>query len=110
MKIDTQGMSLPLDPNYKEKTSVEEQRAKIPPYEPKKLPLITDMLKKELKDLINEVLDEREYERKLNGPYDVMEELSDINISPADIDDAYAHHFNVGIDTSGMVTLDDLEL
>ena len=71
--------------------------------------LISEALKKELKALINEVLDEREYERKLNGPYDMIEELDNINIEPADINDAYAHHF-VGIDTSGMVTLDDLEL
>ena len=28
----------------------------------------------ELKDLINEVLDEREHERKLKGPYDFPEE------------------------------------
>ena len=28
-------------------------------------------LRQELKDLINEVLDEREHERKLNGPYAV---------------------------------------
>ena len=73
--------------------------------------LISDALKKELKALINEVLDEREYERKLNGPYDMIEELDNINITPAMLDDAYAHHFNtVGIDTSGMVTLDDLDL
>ena len=71
--------------------------------------LISDALKKELKALINEVLDEREYERKLNGPYDMIEELDNINITPAMLDDAYAHHF-VGLDTSGMVTLDDLEL
>ena len=32
--------------------------------------LITDALKKELKDIIHEVLDERELEKKLNGPYD----------------------------------------
>ena len=65
--------------------------------------LISDALKKELKALINEVLDEREYERKLNGPYDMIEGLDNINIEPADIDDAYAHHFvgDVGIDTSG---------
>ena len=72
--------------------------------------IISDALKKELKALINEVLDEREYERKLNGPYDMMyndvmtEGLDNINIEPADIDDAYAHHFNfVGIDTSGEI-------
>ena len=31
MKIDTQGMSLPVDPNYKEKTPVEEQRSNLKP-------------------------------------------------------------------------------
>ena len=53
--------------------SLEEQRAAIPPFDPPKIPLITDMLKKELKELINEVLDEREHEKKLNGPYDFPE-------------------------------------
>ena len=73
--------------------------------------LISEALKKELKALINEVLDEREYEKKLNGPYDMIEELDNIDITPSMLDDAYAHHFNtVGIDTSGMVTLDDFEL
>ena len=36
--------------------------------------LISDALKEELKVLINEVLDERDHERKLNGPYDFPEE------------------------------------
>ena len=31
---------------------------------------ITEELKKEFKKLIHEVLDERELEKKLNGPYD----------------------------------------
>ena len=31
-------------------------------------------LRQELKDLINEVLDERDHEHKLNGPYDFPEE------------------------------------
>ena len=31
-------------------------------------------LKRHLKALINEVLDERDHERKLNGPYDFPEE------------------------------------
>ena len=53
--------------------TLEEQRAAIPPFDPPKIPLITDMLKKELKELINEVLDEREHEKKLNGPYDFPE-------------------------------------
>ena len=32
--------------------------------------LLTPMIVKELKILINEVLDEREYNKKLEGPYD----------------------------------------
>ena len=39
-----------------------------------KIDLLSDALKAELKDLINEVLDERELEKKLNGPYDVFED------------------------------------
>ena len=60
MKIDTQGMTLPLDPNYKEKTSVEDQRKALPKaiITPKRL--FTESYVKEMKILINEVLDERE--------------------------------------------------
>ena len=36
--------------------------------------MLDSQLKQDLKDLINEVLDEREHERKLNGPYDFPEE------------------------------------
>ena len=71
MKIDTQGMS--YDTGKGSSKSLEEQRAAIPPFDPPKIPLITDMLKKELKEIINEVLDEREHEKKLNGPYDFPE-------------------------------------
>ena len=71
MKIDTQGMS------YGDGTgsgkSLEEQRAAIPPFNPPKLNIISDALKVELKELINEVLDEREYKKKLEGPYDFPE-------------------------------------
>ena len=35
--------------------------------------IISDALKEELKQLINEVLDERDLEKKLNGPYDFPE-------------------------------------
>ena len=56
MKIDTQGMSYGTSKGGK---SLEEQRAAIPDVEPKKMNLISDALKKELKQLINEVLDER---------------------------------------------------
>ena len=57
MKIDTQGMS--LDTGKGISKSLEEQRAAIPDVEPKQINIISDTLKKELKDIINEVLDER---------------------------------------------------
>ena len=57
MKIDTQGMS--LDTGKDTGKSIEEQRAAIPDVEPKQINIISDALKKELKDIINEVLDER---------------------------------------------------
>jgi len=57
MKIDTQGMSLDTGKNTGK--SIEEQRAAISDVKPKQLNLISDALKKELKDIINEVLDER---------------------------------------------------
>ena len=63
MKIDTQGMSLSLDSNYKDKKSVDEQREDLPKViiEPKRL--FTPEYVKEMKILINEVLDEREYNK-----------------------------------------------
>ena len=54
---------------------IEAQRAKIPDVNPKEINLISDALKKELKDIIHEVLDERELEKKLNGPYDFPDDL-----------------------------------
>ena len=71
MKIDTQGMS--YGDGKGSGKSLEEQRAAIPPAQFTKVNLITDALKVELKELINEVLDERETEKKLNGPYDFPE-------------------------------------
>ena len=56
MKIDTQGMSYGTGKGGK---SLEEQRASIPDVEPKVTKLLSDALRAELKDLINEVLDER---------------------------------------------------
>ena len=70
MKIDTQGMSYG---EGKGGRSLEEQRAALPDAKPKQINLISDALKLELKQLINEVLDEREHEKKLNGPYDFPE-------------------------------------
>ena len=71
MKIDTQGMS--YGDGKDSGKSLEEQRAAIPPFNPPKLNIISDALKVELKELINEVLDEREYKKKLEGPYDFPE-------------------------------------
>jgi len=71
MKIDTQGMS--YDTGESSTKSLEEQRAAIPDYTPPKINILTDALKLELKELINEVLDERELEKKMNGPYDFPE-------------------------------------
>ena len=59
MKIDTQGMSYGTGKGGGR--SIEEQRAAIPPAEFTKVNLISDALKEELKQLINEVLDERKY-------------------------------------------------
>ena len=57
MKIDTQGMSYGTGKGTGK--SIEEQRAAIPDVKPKQINIISDALKKELKDIINEVLDER---------------------------------------------------
>ena len=56
-------------------SDIEAQRAKIPDVKPKEINIISDALKKELKDIINEVLDERELEKKLTGPYDIPDDL-----------------------------------
>ena len=72
MKIDTQGMSYGTGKGSGK--SLEEQRAAIPDVKPKQISKISDALKEELKDIINEVLDEREHQKKLNGPYDFYED------------------------------------
>ena len=58
MKIDTQGMS--YDTGKASTKSLEEQRAAIPDAKPHQINIISDALKLELKQLINEVLDERD--------------------------------------------------
>ena len=68
MKIDTQGMSFGDGTGGK---TIQEQRDAIPPMVVNKLNIISDSLKVELKQLINEVLDERELAKKLEGPYDL---------------------------------------
>tara|TARA_B100000902_G_C26526858_1_gene535949 strand:- start:84 stop:374 length:291 start_codon:yes stop_codon:yes gene_type:complete len=66
--IDTQGMSGPVDPNYNRKSEV-----KIQPHKPMTITprrLFTPEMVKEAKILINEVLNEREYQRKLKMAHD----------------------------------------
>ena len=65
-KIDTQGMSGPVDPNYKGKAKPQKHL----PMEIRPRRLMTPEYVKEMKILINEVLDEREYKRKLRMNYD----------------------------------------
>ena len=74
-KIDTQGMSGEATEGCKDNIYPRDENGEpiYPPFNPTPLPLIELKLKEELKDLINEVLDEREHQRKLNGPYDVYE-------------------------------------
>ena len=57
MKIDTQGMS--LDTGKDTGKSIEEQRAAIPDMKVVETKLFSDSFRKELKELINEILDER---------------------------------------------------
>ena len=76
MKVDTQGMSFG---SGKSGRSIQEQRDAIPPLKVNKMNLLSDALKVELKQLMHEVLDERERKKKLDGPYDFYEdeEVSD---------------------------------
>ena len=66
-KIDTQGMSGPADPNYK--PSGKPQKHKPWVVTPSRL--FTPMMAKELKILINEVLDEREGKFDYTSYFDV---------------------------------------
>ena len=59
--IDTQGMGAPADPNYKPKGKQEYKPAIVRPRR-----LFTETYAKELKILINEVLDERDGKRGIS--------------------------------------------
>ena len=58
-------------------SDIQAQRDAIPPMKVNEMNLLSDALRVELKQLINEVLDERDYKRKLDGPYDMIEEFPD---------------------------------
>ena len=74
-KIDTQGLSGPAKKGCTDNVYPRDADGNpiYPPFNPPPLPLLEAKLKQELKDLINEVLDEREYQKKLDGPYDFPE-------------------------------------
>ena len=80
-KIDTQGMSGEATEGCKDNIYPRDENGEpiYPPFNPTPLPLLEPKLREELKALINEVLDERELEKKLNGPYDVyrLDELQE---------------------------------
>ena len=83
-KIDTQGMSGPVDPNYKGSNKPQKHK----PWEITPRRCHTPQMVKELKILINEVLDEREgktgrsyfdsdaYKHRINEPEPPYEEWS----------------------------------
>ena len=67
-KIDTQGMSGPsLSPEEAAKAGPVQHK----PMEIRPRRIFTPQYAKEMKILINEVLDEREYKKKMAGAYDV---------------------------------------
>ena len=82
-KIDTQGMGGPVDPNYK--PSGKPQRHKPALINPRRL--FTETYAKEMKILINEVLDEREHKRKMRMAYDDVKPLP-----PSYFDTEYFKH------------------
>ena len=69
MKMDTQGMSGPVDPNYKGKTH-RQQHAELKPAVVRPTRLFTETHAKELKILLNEVLDEREGKMNYDSYFD----------------------------------------
>ena len=75
--MDTQAMTF----GGETPTDIQAQRDRIPDVQRKETTILTDSLRKELKQLINEVLDERELQVKLNGPYDFPEYDGNLDIS-----------------------------
>ena len=89
MKIDTQGMSGPADPNYKGRP-LEEQQRNLPKEIITPRRLFTPEYVKELKILLNEVLDERQYQKELSQAVD--------NPTPPGISYFDVEHFKHSID------------
>ena len=72
-KIDTQGLSGESVEGCTDNVYPRDENGEpiYPSMKIAPLPLLEPKLREELKELINEVLDEREYQKKLNGPYDM---------------------------------------
>ena len=66
--IDTQGLSPKLSPEERAKIKSEPREYKPATVRPRRL--FTPEMVKELKIVINEVLDEREYKRRMKGAFD----------------------------------------
>ncbi len=81
--MDTQGMSGPVDPNYKGPIRMQPHK----PMEIHPRRLFTPEMVKEAKILINEVLDEREHKRKMRMAYDDVKPLP-----PSYFDTEYFKH------------------
>jgi len=73
MGIDTQGMGAPLSPEEAAKLKSKPQEYKPMVVQPRRL--FTPEYAKEMKILINEVLDEREHKKRLEGAYDDVKPL-----------------------------------
>ena len=71
--IDTQGLSPKLTPEETAKLKREPVEHKPATVTPRRI--LTDTMVKELKILINEVLDEREYKKRMGGAYDDVKPL-----------------------------------
>ena len=76
-KIDTQGMSGPATPGGSDNIYPHDENGEpiLPSAIIRPNRLHTPQMVKELKILINEVLDEREHKKRLAGPYDKVEPL-----------------------------------
>ena len=76
-KIDTQGLSGPATEGCTDNVYPHDENDEpiLPRMVINPMRLLTPEMVKELKILINEVLDEREYKRRLAGPYDNVEPL-----------------------------------
>ena len=76
-KIDTQGMSGPVTPGGGDNIYPHDENGEpiLPSAIIRPNRLHTPQMVKELKILINEVLDEREHKKRLAGPYDKVEPL-----------------------------------